>query len=160
MGSSPTTLCPRCKETDQTHPHLFQCKLSQITLNVINELINRNCTFQFPFKICIRDILMGNSSHSHNGVKLEILPTLIEVFLRHLSFCRRKAFYDDGYNKIHELSNCKGNLISRFSVLREMSNVHSCSNHSNLEMEAEFLTKTLSYLNLNISRTKNGRNKL
>ena len=37
---------------------------------------------------------------------------------------------------------------------------HGCSNHSNLEMEAEFLTKNLSYLNLNISRTKNGRNKL
>ena len=37
---------------------------------------------------------------------------------------------------------------------------HSCSNHSNLEMEAECLTKTLSYLNLNISRTKSGRNKL
>ena len=29
-----------------------------------------------------------------------------------------------------------------------------------LEMEAEYLTKTLSYLNLNISTTKNGRNKL
>ena len=27
--------------------------------------------------------------------------------------------------------------------------IHSCSNHSNLEMEAECLTKTLSYLNLN-----------
>ena len=37
---------------------------------------------------------------------------------------------------------------------------HGCSNHSNLEMEAECLTKTLSYLNLNISRTKNDRNKL
>ena len=36
---------------------------------------------------------------------------------------------------------------------------HGCSNHSNLEMEAEYLTKTLSYLNLNISRTKNGRKK-
>ena len=32
--------------------------------------------------------------------------------------------------------------------------------HSNLEMEAECLTKTLSYLNLNITRTKIGRNKL
>ena len=67
---------------------------------------------------------MGNFSHSHNGVKLEILPTLIEVCLRHLSFCRRKAFYDDGYNKIHELSNYKGNLISRFNVLCKMSTVH------------------------------------
>ena len=37
---------------------------------------------------------------------------------------------------------------------------HSCSNHLNLEIDTECLTKTLSYLNLNISRTKNGRNKL
>ena len=37
---------------------------------------------------------------------------------------------------------------------------HGCSDHSNLEMEAECLTKTLSYLNLNFSRTKNGRNNL
>ena len=37
---------------------------------------------------------------------------------------------------------------------------HSCSNHLNLEIEAEYLMKNLSYLNLNIYRTKNGRNKL
>ena len=37
---------------------------------------------------------------------------------------------------------------------------HGCSNHWNLEMEAECLTKHFPYLNLNISRTKNGRNKL
>ena len=37
---------------------------------------------------------------------------------------------------------------------------HGCSNQSNLEMAAEFLTKNVSYLSLNISRTKNGRNKL
>ena len=30
--------------------------------------------------------------------------------------------------------------------------VHGCSDHSNLEMEAECLTKNLSYLNLNISK--------
>ena len=40
------------------------------------------------------------------------------------------------------------------------SNHSNCSNHSNLEIEAECLTKNLSYLNLNISRTKNDRNKL
>ena len=50
IGNSPTTLCPRCKESDKTHPQfIFQCKLSQTTLNFINELINRNCTFQSPF---------------------------------------------------------------------------------------------------------------
>ena len=40
------------------------------------------------------------------------------------------------------------------------ASIHGCSNHLNLEMEAECLMKTLSYLNLNISRTKNGGNKL
>ena len=62
---------------------------------------------------------MGNSSHSHDGVKLEILPILIKVFLRHLYFCRRKAFYEDGYHKINELNNYKGNIISRFKTLRD-----------------------------------------
>ena len=38
--------------------------------------------------------------------------------------------------------------------------LHSCSSHSNLEIEVESLKKNLSYLNLNISRTKNGKNKL
>ena len=37
---------------------------------------------------------------------------------------------------------------------------HGCSNRFNMEMEAEFLTKNLVYLNLNISRTKISRNKL
>ena len=46
------------------------------------------------------------------------------------------------------------------NVFRSWLISHGCSNHSNLEMEAECLTKTLSYLNLNISRTKTGRNKL
>ena len=35
-------------------------------------------------------------------------------------------------------------------------NTDGCSNHLNLEVEAEPLTNTLSYLNLNTSRTKNG----
>ena len=62
---------------------------------------------------------METSCHTHDGVKLNILPTVIEVFLRHLSFCQRKAFYEDGYNKINELSNYKQNLISRFNTLRD-----------------------------------------
>ena len=56
----------------------------------------------------IKDNLVGLSCNTHQDVKLEILPTLIEVFLRHLSICRRKVFYEDGYNKINELSSYKG----------------------------------------------------
>ena len=120
MGNSSTPICPRCKEYDETRPHfLFRCKLSQTTLNFINELVNLNYALQSPFRISIKDILMGNSTHSHDGVKLEIIPTLIEVFLRHLYFCWRKAFYEDGYSKINELTNYEGNLISKFTILRD-----------------------------------------
>ena len=38
--------------------------------------------------------------------------------------------------------------------IRMLSISHGCSNHSNFEMETECLTKTLSYLNLNISEQK------
>ena len=62
---------------------------------------------------------MGSFDKTHEDVKLEIFPTLIEVFIRHLSFCRRKAFYKDGYNKINELDNYKENLISRSKNLKD-----------------------------------------
>ena len=48
------------------------------------------------------------------------------------------------------------NPLQRFIFLL----YHSCLSHLNLEMEAECLTKTLSYMNVNISKAKNGRNKL
>ena len=41
-----------------------------------------------------------------------------------------------------------------------LPSTHGCSNHLMLDMEAECLTENLTYLNLNISRTKSGRNKL
>ena len=65
------------------------------------------------------DALLGSFDKTHEDVKLEIFPTLIEVFIRRLSFCRRKAFYKDGYNNINELDNYKGNLISRFKNLKD-----------------------------------------
>ena len=66
---------------------IFHCRLSQITLDFISKLINLNYTFRTPFKISIKDILMTTSFHIHNGIRLEILQTLIEVFLRHITLC-------------------------------------------------------------------------
>ena len=120
MGNTPTILCPRCKESDESHLHfIFHCKLSQNTLNFINRLINENSKFQSPFKVSIKDILMGLFYKIHDDVRLEISPILIEVFIGHSSFCRRKAFYGDGSNKINELDNYKRNLISRFETIRD-----------------------------------------
>ena len=49
----------------------------------------------------------------------KFFPILIEVFVRHLSLCRRKAFHEDRYNKINELDKYKGNFISRFKTLKD-----------------------------------------
>ena len=120
MGNTPNALCPRCNESEESHPHfIFHCKLSQTTLTFINRLINGNYKFQSPYKINITDVLMASFDRTHEDIKLEIFPTLIEVFIRHLFFCRRKAFYEDGYDKINELDNYKGNLISKFKNLKD-----------------------------------------
>ena len=61
---------------------------------------------------------MGTLSQSHDGIHSEILSTLLEVFLRHLSYCRRKAFNEPDH-KINEFSNFKYNLVSRFNKLQD-----------------------------------------
>ena len=61
---------------------------------------------------------MGVSSQSHDGIHLKILPSLLDLFLRHLSYYRRKAF-NEACDKINEFSNFKYNLVSRFNKLQD-----------------------------------------
>ena len=60
---------------------------------------------------------MEASSQFYYGVHLKILPIILQVFLRHLSYWRRKAFY-----KIDELSNFRCSLVSRLNKLRDTAN--------------------------------------
>ena len=50
--------------------------------------------------------------------------------------------------------------VKKFVFREKWVGSHRYLNYLIFEMEEECLTKNLSYLNLNISRTKNGRNKL
>ena len=61
---------------------------------------------------------MRNSSQSHDGIHLKIIPTLLEMFLRHLSYFCRKAFYED-CDKIIKFSNFKCGLVSRFNNFQD-----------------------------------------
>ena len=79
-----------------------------------------------PFYLLLQDfqnyfrLIWTTKGFSRNGNNisidnhLKILPALLEVFLRHLSYCRRKAF-NEAYDKINEFSNFKNNLFSRFN---------------------------------------------
>ena len=61
---------------------------------------------------------MGILYQLHDGIHLKNLPTFLEVFLRHLSYCCRKTF-NEAYDKINEFSNFKYNLVSQFNKLQD-----------------------------------------
>ena len=68
-------------------PHFtFYCKISKITLDE-PEL----------HKVCLT---IRTSSQWHDDIHLNIIPTLLEVFLRHLSYSRMEAF-----NKVYDKTN-------------------------------------------------------
>lgn len=93
--------------------------LSKITLDYINELIKLNYTFNTPFKVSLKTIVMEVLSQSDDGIYLKIITTLLEMFLRYLSHYHCKVFHEDGYDKINQLSIFKCNLASRFIKLRD-----------------------------------------
>ena len=41
------------------------------------------------------------------------------MFLRHITYCQRKAFYEGEYEKINELSNFKCNHASHINKIRD-----------------------------------------
>ena len=82
MGNTPNILCPRCKEQKESQPYfIFYCKLSKITLDFINELINLKYPFNILFKITLKTILIGTSSEFPDGAQLNVLPTLSSEIL-------------------------------------------------------------------------------
>ena len=56
---------------------------------------------------------METSSQLHGDIYLKILITL-SMFLRYLSFDRRKAF-NNGYDTVNKCSNFKWNLVSQIN---------------------------------------------
>ena len=82
MDNAPNILCPRSIEQEESQPYfIFHCKLSRTTLDFIRELINLIYTFNVPFKFILKTIIMGTSSQFHDGVQLNILPTLSSEIL-------------------------------------------------------------------------------
>ena len=105
MGNTPTILCPRCKESEESHPHfIFHCKLSQNTLNFIKRLINQNYEFQSPFKISIKDILMDLSYKTHEDIRLEILSIFIKFLLDTPLSVEGKLFMKTDITKLMKLT--------------------------------------------------------
>ena len=81
-GNTPNILCLRCKEQKQSQPYfIFYCEISKIVLDFISELINLKYAFNIPFKITLKTIIMGTSFQFHDGVQLNILPTLSSEIL-------------------------------------------------------------------------------
>ena len=61
---------------------------------------------------------METSFQLHDDIHLKILPTRLKLFLRHLSYCHKKAS-NEAYDKINEFSGFKYNLFSRLNKLQD-----------------------------------------
>ena len=82
MDNASNILCPKCKEQKESQTYLiFYFKLSKITLDCSSQLINLKCAFNITFKITHKTIIMRTSSQFHDGVQLNILPTLSSEIL-------------------------------------------------------------------------------
>ena len=46
-------------------------------------------------------------------MRLKILPTLLEVYLRNISYCQKEAFFEDQYDQMKEFQNGKESLVFR-----------------------------------------------
>ena len=95
MDNAPNILHPRFKEWEESHSHfIFFWKLSKTTLEFIIELMNLNYSFNISSKVTLKASIMVISSHFHHAAPLKIQPTLFKVFLRHLSYCHRQAWWN------------------------------------------------------------------
>ena len=84
-------MCHRCKEQNESQPYfIFYCKLSEIILDFISELINLKYGFNIPFKITQKAIIMGTSAQFHDSVHLNILPTLSSAEIVLLNWAQEK----------------------------------------------------------------------
>ena len=84
MGYTPNILCPDVQNKKSLNPiSYFIASFSKLLLDFISELINLKYTFTIPFKITFKTIIMLGSSFPfhHNGVQLNILPTLTSEIL-------------------------------------------------------------------------------
>ena len=67
MGNTPNILGPRCKEQKESQPYfIYDCKLPNIIVDFIIELINLKYTINVRFKITHKTIIMGTSSQFHD----------------------------------------------------------------------------------------------
>ena len=77
MDNASNILCPKFREQKESQPYfIFYFKLSKITLDFSSQLINLKYAFNITFKITLKTIIMRTSCQFHDGVQLNILPTL------------------------------------------------------------------------------------
>ena len=97
IANAPSILCPRCKERDRPYPNRLP-----------------------SFYLLLKDlaIIMRVSVQTHESIHLKTLHTLLQVFLRYLSYCRSKAF-NEVWDEINKFSNFKFNIFSRLNKLQD-----------------------------------------
>ena len=93
MSNAPYILCLGCKEQKESQPWFtFYWKLSEIyllarLLIMISQLrTNLKYTFNIPFRINFKNMIMGNSFQFHDGAQLKFYPHLAQRYYKLLDW--------------------------------------------------------------------------
>ena len=109
-------------ETVQNHPKLDQWN------NPLELLL------QYPFQNYSQSHHNGSFSQFHS-----VVPTLWELFLRHLSYHHMEAFHNDRYDNIIKVFNFKCNLVSHFCLKTWNSLLN---NNENLNIQINYFSQS------------------
>ena len=84
---------PDAKNKKSLNPILyFIASFLKLLWDFISELINLKYAFNIPFKITFKTIIMGTYFQFHDGVQLNILPTLYSEILL-LNWVQKKLLW-------------------------------------------------------------------
>ena len=96
MGNTLNFLIPDVKNKKSFNSVLyFIASFPKLFWDFISELINLKYTFNIPFKVTLKTIIMGTSFQFHDGVQLNILPTLSSEILL-LNWAQKKLLWRPG----------------------------------------------------------------
>jgi len=122
MKRSDSPMCPKCGTKRETHPHLiYECEATSDVKNYI-ECIIMNAYHNVFFDLKLEHIIMGALPPIMDGTKLEILPTLLEIYFQSILNMRKSAAENNkDYSFTQELKNYKKLLYTKLKLYREIS---------------------------------------
>ena len=123
MKRRDSPLCPKCGRQEETHHHLiYYCQATEDIRIFIENLI-MDTYHNIFYDLTLEHIIMGAVPPIIDDIKLEILPTLLEIYYRSVIEMRLVAEKTKKYSFAMEFRNFKQILVAKLKQLKEISKI-------------------------------------